>query len=128
MKSMESSRSSFILTEAKASLVRETIREFKKLLRARTAEERIEAALAIIALARALDVNEADNSVCVVMLRYLRHVGVVKCADIKTLDDVLNYQFSDDIEVDMTVKALYAYSALLKKAALFQAVGQRFTL
>jgi len=122
------SRSSFILAEAKATLVRETIREFRRLLRARTAEERIEAALTIIALARALDVNEADNSVCVVMLRYLRHVGVAKCADIRTLDDVLNYQFSDDIEVDMAVKTLYAYSALLKKAALFQALGQRFTL
>ncbi len=122
------SRSSFILAEAKASLVRETIREFKKLLRARTAEERIESALNIIALARALDVNEADSSVCTVMLRYLRHVGVAKCADIKQLDDILNYQFSDDVEVDLTVKALYAYSALLKKAALFQAAGQRFTL
>ena len=53
---MESLRSSFILAEAKASLVRETIREFKRLLRARTAEERIEAALNIIALARALEV------------------------------------------------------------------------
>ncbi len=122
------SRSSFILAEAKASLVRETIREFRRLLKARNAEERIEAALNIIALARALDVNEADNSVCAVMLRYLRHVGVAKCADIKQLDDVLNYQFSDDIEIDLTVKALYAYSALLKKAALFQAAGQRFTL
>ncbi len=122
------SRSSFILAEAKASLVRETIREFKKLLRARTAEERIEAALNIIALARALEVSEADNSVCVVMLRYLRHVGVAKCPDIRQLDDVSNYQFSDDVEVDLTVKALYAYSALLKKTALFQAVGQRFTL
>jgi len=125
---MESSRSSFILAEAKAALVRETIREFKRLLKARNAEERIESALNIIALARALEVNEADNSVCVVMLRYLRHVGVVKCADIKTLDDVLNYQFSDDVEIDLTVKALYAYSALLKKAALFHALGQRFTL
>ena len=122
------SKSSFILAEAKAALVRETIREFKKLLRARTAEERIEAALNIIALARALEVSEADNSVCVVMLRYLRHVGVAKCADIKTLDDVLNYQFSDDAEIDLTVKALYAYSALLKKAALFQAVGNKFYL
>jgi hypothetical protein len=122
------SRSSFILSEAKASLVRETIREFKKLLRARSAEGRIEAALNIIALARALEVSEADNSVCVVMLRYLRHVGVAKCADIKSLEDVLNYQFSDDVEVDLTVKALYAYSALLKKAALFQAAGQRFSL
>ena len=122
------SKSSFILAEAKATLVRETIREFKKLLRARTAEERIEAALNIIALARALEVSEADNSVCVVMLRYLRHVGVAKCADIKTLDDVLNYQFSDDAEIDLTVKALYAYSALLKKAALFQAIGHRFSL
>jgi len=121
-------RSSFILAEAKAALVRETIREFKKLLRARAAEERIEAALNIIALARALEVSEADNSVCTVMLRYLRHVGVAKCADIRTLDDVLNYQFSDDVEVDLTVKALYAYSALLKKAALFHALGQRFTL
>ncbi len=122
------SRSSFILTEAKATLVRETIREFRRLLRARTAEERIEAALTIIALARALDVSEADNSVCVVMLRYLRHTGVVKCPDIRSLDDVLNYQFSDDIEIDMAVKAFYAYSALLKKAALFHAMGQRFTL
>ena len=125
---MESSRSSFILAEAKAALVRETIREFKRLLKARNAEERIESALNIIALARALEVNEADNSVCVVMLRYLRHVGVVKCTDIKTLDDVLNYQFNDDVEIDLTVKALYAYSALLKKAALFHALGQRFTL
>jgi hypothetical protein len=122
------SRSSFILAEAKASLVRETIREFKKLLRARTAEERIESALNIIALARALEVSEADNSVCVIMLRYLRHVGVVKCPDVKSLEDVVNYQFHDDAEVDLTVKALYAYSALLKKAALFQAMGQRFTL
>jgi hypothetical protein len=122
------SRSSFILAEAKATLVRETIREFKKLLRARSAEGRIEAALNIIALARALEVSEADNSVCVVMLRYLRHVGVVKCDDIRVLDDVLNYQFSDDVEIDLTVKALYAYSALLKKAALFHALGQRFTL
>ena len=126
---MESStRSSFILAEAKSALVRETIREFRRLLRAQNAEERIEAALTIIALARALEVTEADNSVCSVMLRYLRHVGVVKCADIKTLDDVLNYQFSDDVEIDLTVKALYAYSALLKKAALFHALGQRFTL
>jgi hypothetical protein len=125
---MEGSRSSFILAEAKASLVRETIREFKRLLRARTAEERIEAALNIIALARALDVSEADNSVCVVMLRYLRHIGVAKCPDIKALDDVLNYQFHDDAEVDLAVKAFYAYSALLKKAALFHAVGQRFSL
>jgi len=126
---MESStRSSFILAEAKSALVRETIREFRRLLRARNAEERIEAALTIIALARALEVTEADNSVCSVMLRYLRHVGVVKCTDIKTLDDVLNYQFSDDVEIDLTVKALYAYSALLKKAALFHALGQRFTL
>ena len=125
---MESSRSSFILAEAKAALVRETIHEFKRLLKARNAEERIESALNIIALARALEVNETDNSVCVVMLRYLRHVGVVKCADIKTLDDVLNYQFSDDVEIDLTVKALYAYGALLKKAALFHALGQRFTL
>jgi len=125
---MESSRSSFILAEAKATLVRETIREFRRLLRARTAEERIEAALTIIALARALDVSEADNSVCVIMLRYLRHVGVAKCADIRQLDDVLNYQFADDVEVDLTVKAMYAYSALLKKAALFHAMGQRFTL
>jgi hypothetical protein len=122
------SRSSFILAEAKAALVRETIREFKRLLRARTAEERIESSLAIIALARALEVSEADNSVCVVMLRYLRHVGVAKCADIKTLEDVLSYQFHDDVEIDLTVKALYAYSALLKRAALFQAMGQRFTL
>jgi len=125
---MESSRSSFILSEAKASLVRETIREFRRLLRARNAEERIEAALNIIALARALEVSEADNSVCLVMLRYLRHVGVVKCPDVKSLEDVVNYQFSDDVEIDLTVKALYAYSALLKKAALFHAVGQRFTL
>jgi len=126
---MESStRSSFILAEAKSALVRETIREFRRLLRAQNAEERIEAALTIIALARALEVTEADNSVCSVMLRYLRHVGVVKCADIKTLDDVLNYQFSDDVEIDLTAKALYAYSALLKKAALFHALGQRFTL
>jgi len=125
---MDSKSSSFILAEAKASLVRETIREFKKLLRARTAEERIEAALNIIALARALEVSEADNSVCVIMLRYLRHVGVVKCPDIKSLEDVVNYQFHDDAEIDLTVKALYAYSALLKKAALFQAMGQRFTL
>jgi len=125
---MESSRSSFILSEAKASLVRETIREFRRLLRARNAEERIEAALNIIALARALEVSEADNSVCQVMLRYLRHVGVVKCPDVKSLEDVVNYQFSDDVEIDLTVKALYAYSALLKKAALFHAVGQRFTL
>jgi len=126
---MESStRSSFILAEAKSALVRETIREFRRLLRAQNAEERIEAALTIIALARALEVTEADNSVCSVMLRYLRHVGVVKCTDIKTLDDVLNYQFSDDVEIDLTAKALYAYSALLKKAALFHALGQRFTL
>ena len=125
---MESSKSSFILAETKATLVRETIREFRRLLRARTAEERIEAALNIIALARALEVSEADNSVCIVMLRYLRHVGVAKCPDIKTLEDVVNYQFSDDVEVDLTVKALYAYSALLKRAALFQALGQRFTL
>jgi hypothetical protein len=125
---MDSRSSSFILAEAKATLVRETVREFRRLLRARTAEERIEAALNIIALARALEVSETDNSVCVVMLRYLRHVGVAKCPDVKTLEDVLNYQFSDDVEVDMTVKALYAYSALLKKAALFQAMGQRFTL
>jgi hypothetical protein len=125
---MESSRNSFILAEAKASLVRETIREFKKLLRARTAEERIEAALNIIALARALEVSEADSSVCIVMLRHLRHVGVVKCPDVRSLEDVVNYQFSDDVEIDLTVKALYAYSALLKKAALFQAMGQRFTL
>jgi hypothetical protein len=125
---MESSRSSFILSEAKASLVRETIREFRRLLKARNAEERIEAALDIIALARALDVNEADSSVCTVMLRYLRHIGVAKCPDIKSLEDVLNYQFADDVEVDLTVKALYAYSALLKKAALFQAAGQRFSL
>ena len=125
---MDSRSSSFILAEAKTSLVRETIREFKKLLRARTAEERIESALNIIALARALEVSEADNSVCVIMLRYLRHVGVVKCPDIKSLEDVVNYQFHDDAEIDLTVKALYAYSALLKKAALFQAVGQRFTL
>jgi len=116
------------LAEAKAALVRETIREFKKLLRARSAEGRIEAALNIIALARALDVAEADNSVCTVMLRYLKHVGVARCADIRHLEDVLNYQFSDDVEVDLTVKALYAYSALLKKAALFQAAGQRFSL
>jgi len=122
------SRSSFILAEAKASLVRETIREFKKLLRARTAEERIESALNIIALARALEVSEADSSVCVIMLRYLRHAGVTKCPDIRTLEDVVNYQFHDDAEIDLTVKALYAYSALLKKAALFQAAGQRFTL
>jgi len=122
------SRSSFILAETKASLVRETIREFKKLLRARTAEERIESALNIIALARALEVAEADNSVCVIMLRYLRHVGVAKCPDVKLLEDVVNYQFHDDAEIDLTVKALYAYSALLKKAALFQAMGQRFTL
>jgi hypothetical protein len=122
------SRSSFILAEAKASLVRETIREFKKLLRARTAEERMEAALNIIALARALEVAEADSSVCVIMLRYLRHVGVAKCPDVKSLEDVVNYQFHDDAEIDLTVKALYAYSALLKKAALFHAVGQRFTL
>jgi len=122
------SRSSFILAEAKASLVRETIREFKRLLRARTAEERIESALNIIALARALEVSEADNSVCVIMMRYLRHVGVAKCPDIRTLDDAVNYQFHDDAEIDLTVKALYAYSALLKKAALFHAVGQRFTL
>ncbi len=125
---MESSRSSFILAETKATLVRETIREFKKLFRARNAEKRIEAALNIIALARALDVNEADNSVCMVMLRYLRHVGVVKCPDVKSLEDAINYQFSDDVEIDLTVKALYAYSALLKKAALFHAMGQRFTL
>lgn len=125
---MEASRSSFILAEAKASLVRETIREFKRLLRARNAEERIEAALNIIALARALEVVDADNSVCVVMLRYLRHLGVAKCPQFTTLEDVLNYQFSDDVEVDVTVKALYAYSALLKRAALFQAAGQRFTL
>jgi len=125
---MESSKSSFILAETKATLVRETIREFRRLLRARTAEERIEAALNIIALARALEVSDADNSVCIVMLRYLRHVGVAKCPDIKTLEDVVNYQFSDDVEVDLTVKALYAYSALLKRAALFQALGQRFTL
>jgi hypothetical protein len=125
---MESSRSSFILSEAKAALVRETIREFRRLLRARTAEERIEAALTIIALARALDVSEADNSVCVIMLRYLRHVGVARCPDIRALEEVLNYQFSDDVEIDMAVKALYAYSALLKRAALFQALGQRFTL
>jgi len=125
---MESSKSSFILAEAKASLIRETIREFKRLMRAKNAEERIEAALDIIALARALDVKEADNSVCVVTLRYLRHVGITKCPDIKELEDVLNYQFSDDVEIDMTVKALYAYSALLKKAALFQTLGQRFTL
>ena len=125
---MESSRSSFILSEAKASLVRETIREFRRLLRARNAEERIEAALNIIALARALEVSEADNSVCLLMLRYLRHVGVVKCPDVKSLEDVVNYQFSDDVEIDLTVKALYAYSALLKKAALFYAEGQRFTL
>jgi len=122
------SRSSFILAEAKAALVRETIREFRRLLRARTAEERIEAALNIVALARALEVAEADNSVCVIMLRYLRHVGVAKCPDIKTLEDAVNYQFHDDVEIDLTVKALYAYSALLKKAALFQAMGQRFTL
>jgi len=125
---MESSRISFILAEAKAALTRETIREFKKLLRARTAEERIEAALDIIALARALEVSEADSSVCVVMLRYLKHVGVARCPDIRSLEDVLNYQFSDDVEIDLTVKALYAYSALLKKAALFQAAGQRFYL
>jgi len=125
---MDSRSSSFILAEAKASLVRETIREFKRLLRARTAEERIESALNIIALARALEVSEADNSVCVIMLRYLRHVGVAKCPDVKTLEDVVNYQFHDDAEIDLTVKALYAYSALLKKAALFQAMGQRFTL
>jgi hypothetical protein len=125
---MESSKSSFILAEAKATLVRETIREFRRLLRARTAEERIESALNIIALARALDVSEADSSVCVVMSRYLRHVGVAKCPDMKALEDVVSYQFSDDAEVDLTVKALYAYSALLKKAALFHAVGQRFTL
>jgi hypothetical protein len=125
---METSRSSFILSEAKTTLVRETIREFRRLLRARTAEERIEASLNIIALARALDVNEADNSVCLVMLRYLRHTGVVKCPDVKSLGDVLNYHFNDDVEIDLTVKALYAYSALLKKAALFQAAGQRFTL
>jgi hypothetical protein len=122
------SRSSFILTEAKTSLVRETIREFKKLLRARTAEERIESALNIIALARALDVSEADNSVCIIMLRYLRHAGVAKCPDVKMLEDVVNYQFHDDAEIDLTIKALYAYSALLKKAALFQAAGQRFSL
>jgi len=125
---MDSRSSSFILAEAKASLVRETIREFKKLIRARTAEERIETALNIIALARALEVSEADNSVCIIMLRYLRHVGVVKCPDIRTLEDVVNYQFHDDAEIDLLVKALYAYSALLKKAALFQAMGQRFTL
>jgi hypothetical protein len=125
---MESSRSSFILTEAKASLIRETIREFRRLLHARTAEGRIEAALTIIALARALNVNETDNSVCVVMLRYLRHAGVTKCPQFDTLDDVLSYQFSDDVEIDMAVKAFYAYSALLRKAALFHALGQRFTL
>jgi len=125
---MESSKSSFILAEAKASLVRETIREFKRLLRARNAEERIEAALNIIALARALEVSEADNSVCIVMLRYLRHVGVVKCPHFPSLEDALSYQFSDDAEIDAAVKALYAYSALLKRAALFQASGQRFAL
>ena len=65
---------------------------------------------------------------CIVMLRYLRHVGVVKCPNVSSLEDVVNYQFSDDVEIDLTVKALYAYSALLKKAALFHAVGQRFTL
>jgi hypothetical protein len=122
------SRSSFILSEAKTTLVRETIREFRRLLRARTAEERIEAAINIIALARALEVSESDSSVCTVMLRYLRHVGVAKCPDIRALEDVLNYQFSDDVEIDLTVKALYAYSALLKKAALFHAAGQRFSL
>ncbi len=58
----------------------------------------------------------------------VRHVGVVKCPDVKSLEDVVNYQFSDDVEIDLTVKALYAYSALLKKAALFHAMGQRFTL
>ena len=125
---MESSRSSFILSEAKASLVRETIREFKRLLRARNAEERIEAALNIIALARALEVSEADSSVCAVMLRYLRHVGVVRCHQFGSLEEVLSYQFSDDAEIDAAVKAMYAYSALLKKAALFQAAGQRFAL
>jgi hypothetical protein len=125
---MESSKNSFILAEAKASLVREVIREFKRLMRARNAEQRIEAALNIIALARALDVDEADDSVCIVMLRYLRHVGVAKCHEFEKLEDVLNYQFSDNVEIDMMVKALYAYSALLKKAALFQATGQRFTL
>ena len=125
---MDSRSSSFILAEAKASLVRETIREFKRLLRARTAEERMEAALNIIALARALEVSEADNSVCIIMLRYLRHTGVTKCPSISSLEDVVSYQFHDDAEIDLTVKALYAYSALLKKAALFQAVGQRFTL
>jgi hypothetical protein len=125
---MESSRNSFILAEAKASLVRETIREFKRLMRARNAEQRIEAALNIIALARALEVSEADSSVCLVMLRYLRHVGITKCHQFNSLEEVLSYQFSDDVEIDMTVKALYAYSALLKKAALFQAAGQRFTL
>jgi hypothetical protein len=122
------SRSSFILSEAKATLVRESIREFKRLLRARNAEERIESALSIIALARALDVAEADSAVCVVMLKYLKHVGVARCADIRALEDVLNYQFSDDVEIDMAVKAFYAYSALLKRAALFHAAGQRFTL
>lgn len=83
------------------------------------AQQRIECSVMLVALADALGVDKkkpASYTLVYVAKRWLDRLGV-DVAEHDTLEDALKRKYSDDIEVDMFVKALIVASSVIAAAA-----------
>lgn len=104
---------------ARNIILEQALDTLRCVLRARTAQQRIECSLQLIALADALGVDKNKPPSYTLLMsakRWLDKLGV-KIERFNSLEEALAWQYHSDFEVDIFVKALLVASSVLAVAA-----------
>lgn len=104
---------------ARNIILEQALDTLRCVLRARTAQQRIECSLQLIALADALGVDKNKPPSYTLLMSAKRWLDklFVKIQRFNSLEEALSWQYHSDFEVDIFVKALLVASSVLAAAA-----------
>ncbi|MEM0468540.1 MAG: hypothetical protein QXT27_05030 [Pyrobaculum sp.] len=114
---------------ARNIILEQALDTLRCVLRARTAQQRIECSLQLIALTDALGVDKNKPPSYTLLMsakRWLDKLGV-KVERFNSLEEALSWQYHHDFEIDVFVKALLVASSVLAAAATMPIRSQDLT-